>query len=85
VDFALRVSAACAQRKRLCSHDFNRGNLCYGFNDIFGMSPMAYIKIQRLKGVHRVLKNTDSGTTSVIQLAHQWGFWSPGHFARDYK
>ncbi|MFB2977233.1 helix-turn-helix domain-containing protein [Microseira sp. BLCC-F43] len=59
--------------------------LCYGFQDIFGISPMAYIKIQRLNGVRRALKNADSSTTSVIKLAHQWGFWSPEHFGRDYK
>ncbi|GET35722.1 AraC family transcriptional regulator [Microseira wollei] len=59
--------------------------LCYGFKEIFGMSPMAYIKMQRLNGVRRALKNADPGKTSVMQLADDWGFWSPGHFGRDYK
>jgi AraC family ethanolamine operon transcriptional activator len=36
---------------------------------------MAYIKIQRLNGVRRALKNADSDKTSVIELAYQWGFW----------
>jgi AraC family transcriptional regulator, ethanolamine operon transcriptional activator len=46
---------------------------------------MAYIKIQRLNGVRRTLKNGNYNTTTVMQVAHQWGFWSAGHFCKDYK
>lgn len=71
--------------KQLCDElETSSSALCYGFQDIFGMSPMAYIKIQRLNGVRRALKNADIDTTMVMQLAHQWGFWNAGHFARDY-
>lgn len=59
--------------------------LSYGFQEIFGISPMAYIKIQRLNGVRRTLKNADFQTTMVMRIAHQWGFWSAGHFSRDYQ
>jgi AraC family transcriptional regulator, ethanolamine operon transcriptional activator len=59
--------------------------LSYGFQDIFGMSPMAYLKILRLHGVHRALKASNSDSTMVLNIANQFGFWSAGHFARDYK
>jgi AraC family ethanolamine operon transcriptional activator len=72
--------------KQLCDAlETSSSALAYGFQDIFGLSPMAYIKIQRLNGVRRAFKKADSDTTMVMQLAHEWGFWSPGHFARDYK
>lgn len=59
--------------------------LSYGFQEIFGLSPMAYLKIQRLNGVRRALRNCDPNTTTVMQVAYQWGFWSAGHFSRNYK
>lgn len=72
--------------KQLCDAlETSSSALTYGFQDIFRLSPMAYIKIQRLNGVRRALKKADSDTTMVMQLAHEWGFWSAGHFARDYK
>ncbi|XWK90158.1 MAG: helix-turn-helix domain-containing protein [Phormidium sp.] len=72
--------------KQLCDAlETSSSALCYGFQDIFGMSPMAYIKIQRLNGVRRTLKNADPETIMVMQVAHKWGFWSSGHFSRDYQ
>lgn len=72
--------------KQLCDAlETSSSALAYGFQDIFGLSPMAYLKIQRLNGVRRALKNADPDTTMVMQLAHEWGFWSAGHFARDYQ
>lgn len=59
--------------------------LSYGFKEIFGMSPMAYLKIQRLNGVRRALKNADPDQKTVMQLAYEWGFGSLGHFSRDYQ
>ena len=59
--------------------------LSYGFQDLFGMSPMRYLKVRRLNGVRQRLKASDPETCSVGILASQFGFWSAGHFARDYK
>jgi len=72
--------------KQLCQElETSSSALSYGFQEIFGLSPMAYIKIQRLNGVRRTLKNADPQTKMVMQVAHQWGFWSAGHFSRDYQ
>ncbi len=72
--------------KDLCTalHAGSR-TISYGFQDIFGISPMAYLKIIRLHSVRQVLKNADPETTKIIDVANQYGFWSAGHFTRDYK
>jgi AraC family ethanolamine operon transcriptional activator len=59
--------------------------ISYGFQEILGISPMAYLKILRLHSVRHVLKKADPETTKIIDVAHQYGFWSAGHFTRDYK
>ena len=68
--------------QRVCS---SKRALTYGFQDIFAMAPMAFLKVQRLNGVRRVLLAADPSQNTVSQLAKEWGFWSMGHFSRDYK
>ncbi|MEY3298568.1 MAG: hypothetical protein RLZZ597_1828, partial [Cyanobacteriota bacterium] len=43
------------------------------------------VKVQRLHGIRRALLHSDPKPETVAQIAHQWGFFSLGHFARDYK
>jgi AraC family transcriptional regulator, ethanolamine operon transcriptional activator len=62
----------------------SRRPLFYSFQEVFGVSPMAYLKVQRLQGVRRALKAADSDIT-VMVIAQRFGFWSAGHFSRDYK
>jgi len=59
--------------------------LFYGFQEVFCVSPMEYLKIQRLQHVRQQLKLADPKTKSVMEIAQRYGFWSAGHFARDYK
>lgn len=59
--------------------------LCYGFQEVFGLSPMAYLKILRLQGVHRALKTAEPDHQTVTEIAVQFGFYHLGCFARDYK
>jgi len=63
----------------------SRRNLFYTFEDIFGVTPMRYLKIVRLQMLRRGLKVAAPETTTVMSLASRWGFWSAGHLARDYK
>lgn len=63
----------------------SKRSLFYGFEEMFGVSPMAYLKIQRLRAVRKTLTVATPETVSVTSIAHQFGFWSLGHFARDYK
>lgn len=60
-------------------------SLQYGFQDMLGMGPMAFVKVQRLHGIRRALLCTEFKPATVAQVAHQWGFWSLGHFSKDYK
>jgi AraC family ethanolamine operon transcriptional activator len=63
----------------------SRRSLIYGFQDIFGMGPMTYLKQQRLHGVRRALLMADPEHETVANIARTWGFYGLGHFARDYK
>ncbi len=63
----------------------NKRTLTYAFDQILGISPMAYLKILRLQAVRRLLKRTAPGTKTVSAIAAEHGFYSPGHFSRDYK
>jgi AraC family ethanolamine operon transcriptional activator len=56
-----------------------------GFREVFGVGPMEYLKAQRLLCVRRMLKVADPETDSVTAIARKYGFWSAGHFSRDYK
>lgn len=63
----------------------SRRTLFYSFERVFGVTPMEYIKVQRLQGVHRALKAAVPNLTSIVAIAHQWGFWHSGQFAKAYK
>jgi AraC family ethanolamine operon transcriptional activator len=58
--------------------------LTYGFQEVVGMSPLAYLKILRLHAIRRVLKSA-SPQSKLVPLMHQFGFWHPGRFSQDYK
>jgi AraC family ethanolamine operon transcriptional activator len=62
----------------------SRRTLASGFQDIFSMGPMTFLKILRLNGVRRELLAADPDCQTVADIARSWGFWSLGHFSRDY-
>ncbi|MGF1458058.1 MAG: helix-turn-helix domain-containing protein [Leptolyngbyaceae cyanobacterium] len=62
----------------------SRRSLSYGFQEIFGMGPMTYLKYQRLNGVRNALLRGDPHYETVTNIAHLWGFHSLGHFAKAY-
>jgi AraC family ethanolamine operon transcriptional activator len=49
------------------------------------MSPMAYLKTQRLNQVRQQLKACRHHRTTVTDVAIQCGFWHMGQFAKDYR
>lgn len=57
--------------------------LLVGFNDVFGMAPMAYLKTIRLNRAHHELLEAAPGTT-VAKVADKWGFGHAGRFAQSY-
>lgn len=63
----------------------SRRTLHNAFREVVGVGPMTYLKVQRMKQVHHQLEQTHHSTTTVFDVAYQWGFWHMGHFSRDYK
>lgn len=62
----------------------SRRTLASGFQDVFSMGPMTFLKTLRLNGVRRELLAADPACQTVADIARAWGFWSLGHFSRDY-
>lgn len=66
----------------LCMHlGVSRRTLQYCFQELLGMNPAAFLRAQRLNGVHQLLKEAHS----VTEAATAWGFWHFGHFSQEYK
>ena len=59
--------------------------LQYAFEEVMGMSPVAYLKRLRLHRVRQALRVATHGTTTVSVEALEWGFWHFGDFSHSYK
>lgn len=60
-------------------------SLINAFQAVLGMSPMAYLRVQRLNEVHKALSTLEPARTRVIDVASTWGFWHMGHFTVTYR
>jgi AraC family ethanolamine operon transcriptional activator len=58
--------------------------LHYAFQEVRGLSPMAYFRAVRLNAVRQELK-TAPDTATVHEIAQRWGFWNTGEFAAAYR
>ena len=57
----------------------------YAFQQVMGMSPVAYLTRLRLHRVRQALRMATHGSTTVSAQALSWGFWHFGDFSRAYK
>ena len=57
----------------------------YAFQEVMGMSPVAYLTRLRLHRVRKALRMATHGSTTVSAQALKWGFWHFGDFSRAYK
>ncbi|MDB9536537.1 helix-turn-helix domain-containing protein [Dolichospermum planctonicum CS-1226] len=72
--------------QKLCEElETSSSALSCGFQEVFGISPMAYIKIQRLNGVRRALMNPNPNTKTVMEVAQEWGFTNAAYFVKHYQ
>lgn len=62
----------------------SRRTLQYCFEDVTGLSPMQYLRVLRLNGARRQLRQA-SGDTTVRDVAASWGFWHFSQFASDFR
>jgi AraC family transcriptional regulator, ethanolamine operon transcriptional activator len=70
----------------LCSHAHAQARaLEYGFHEIFGMSPVSYIRTLRLNRVHHLLLSADAAQRTITEIALDCGFWHLSQFAMDYR
>ena len=58
--------------------------LHYAFQQVRGLSPLAYFRACRLNAVRQELK-TAPDTATVQEVARRWGFGHPGEFAAAYR
>jgi AraC family ethanolamine operon transcriptional activator len=63
----------------------SRRSLHRAFADTLGIGPVAYLRRRRLSAIRSVLKQRDPATTSIGDLAFQYGFPEPGRFAAYYR
>jgi AraC family ethanolamine operon transcriptional activator len=59
--------------------------LQYAFQERFQMTPKAYLKAVKLNEARKALRRADPTTSTVIEIAAQWGFWHMGQFAADCR
>ena len=70
----------------LCKHAHAQArSLEYGFHEVVGVSPIAYIRATRLHRARRLLRSTAVRTRSISEIALDCGFWHLSQFAVDYK
>lgn len=55
------------------------------FHDVLGVSPASYLRMIRLNGIRRMLRDRSSRVSSIQDAAAAWGFWHLSQFAHDYK
>jgi AraC-like DNA-binding protein len=57
-----------------------------GFREHLGVSPMHYLRDERLRRVHEDLTGSDPAhRPTVAEVAYRWGFTHLGRFAHDYR
>jgi len=79
LDEPLSLNSICAEMR--C----RPRTLIYAFNATLGMGPIAYLKVQRLNRVKRMLQAPDFRRSRILDLAGDCGFWHLGHFGAAYK
>lgn len=85
-DFTLSLDGRRPYLSELCAAAcVSERTLQYAFHDIMGMSPLTYLHRLRLHRARDELRKATSGSTTVTDVALNWGFWHLGEFSRTYK
>ncbi len=70
----------------LCRHAHLKiRSLEYGFREVTGLTPVAYIRSLRLNAVRKVLQRVSTRQRSISEIATDTGFWHLSQFALDYR
>ena len=85
-DYTLGLDGRRPYMSELCeaAHVSER-TLQKAFKEIMGMSPVTYLHRLRLHRARDELRNAETGSTTVTDVALNWGFWHFGEFSRTYR
>ena len=85
-DYTLNLEDRRPYLSELCTTaNVSERTLQYAFHDIMGMSPLTYLLRLRLHRARDALRNAQRGSTTVTDVAMNWGFWHFGEFSRAYR
>lgn len=85
-DYTLNLDGRRPYLSELCATaNVSERTLQYAFRDIMGMSPLTYLHRLRLHRARNELRLANSDSTTVTDVAMNWGFWHFGEFSRAYK
>ncbi|MEH6355147.1 MAG: helix-turn-helix domain-containing protein [Marinobacter sp.] len=74
------------QLDRLCkASGVSKRTLGYLFLHTYGITPMAFLKQERLRKARMLLQHADPSTATVASIARESGFAHMGQFSLDYK
>ena len=79
---SLLISSSVADLCDAC--EVPRRTLNRAFQIAVGMGPATYLRRVRLNGVRRALQQRSPGSTSVTDVALEFGFWHLSRFAEQY-
>jgi AraC family ethanolamine operon transcriptional activator len=63
----------------------SRRSLHRAFADTLGIGPVAYLRCKRLSAIQSILRQSNPETTSIGEVAFEYGFPEPGRFASYYR
>ncbi len=85
-DYTLNLDGRRPYMSELCATaNVSERTVQYAFQDIMGMSPLTYLHRLRLHRARDELRKAKSGSTTVTDVAMNWGFWHFGEFSRAYR
>jgi AraC family ethanolamine operon transcriptional activator len=85
-DFVLGHCDQVITVPQLCERlHVSRRTLQYCFEDVLDISPMQYLRVIRLNGARRHLRENLSDARTVRDVAADWGFWHFSQFSSDYR
>ena len=85
-DYTLNLEGRRPYMSELCAAaNVSERTVQKAFQDIMGMSPTTYLHRLRLHRARDDLRKATGGTTTVTDVALNWGFWHFGEFSRAYR
>jgi AraC family ethanolamine operon transcriptional activator len=63
----------------------SRRTLQSSYQEVLGVNPVAYLRLLRLNGVRRDLRESPYTQKQITEIAEKWGFWHLSRFSADYR